>query len=132
MKRIILAALLLVVPALCFATDLVKIGFRAYSSAAATPTECGVFGMGDHMRVDAVGKIPIQAFVPDPDYSRTLSLGTKGYANYSTVYAGRRLTAIQFTCRTVGTSVPVPVKVYLNGVETYFLTLDKGEYPIGY
>ena len=122
MKKIVLLLLLVAVPA--WAGNITKIGFRAYSSAS--QVECGVFGGFGLMPKDANGNV-IQNFMPDDTYSRTLSLGTKGFANYSTPGRGN----VAWTCRVKDTSSPVAVKVFLNGVETHFLTLDTGSFAIG-
>ena len=141
MKTVIITALMVVLSAaFAYAGSMTKLGFRAYSSA--NQVECGVFGMSKKLKTDAVGGQAsiIQGFSPDDLYSRTLSLGTKGFANYSTsTLAGKmNLTAVAWTCRIVATASNlylhdiIPVKVYLNGVETYFLTLGSGSFVGGY
>jgi hypothetical protein len=139
MKSTIIAVLMVTLSAaFAYAGQMTKLGFRAYSSAS--QIECGVFGMNQKLKTDAVGGASgvIQGFSPDDKYSRNLSLGTKGFVNYSTLYGKTNLTAIAFTCRIVATSANsyahdiTPVKVYLNGVETYFLTLGTGQFIGGY
>ena len=139
MKRIIIAVLMVTLSAaITYAGPMMKIGFQAYSSA--NQIECGVFGMNKKLKTDAVGGETsiIQGFSPDDAYSRTLSLGTHGFANYSTNYGKMNLTAAAWTCRIVSTSANsyantiVPVKVYLNGVQNFFLTLGSGTFIGGY
>jgi len=131
MKTIITVLLLGFSVSFAAATDIYKIGFRAYSSPAIK--ECGAFGMAAGLKKDGgIDKTPIQGFSPDPTYSRTFNIGTKGFANYSTVYPGNvKLTAMQFTCRLIGTDSTQSVKVFLNDIETHFLTLSVGEIIVG-
>lgn len=110
------------------AASVTKLTFRAYSSS--TPVSCGVFGMGPKLRKDP--STVIQGFSPDPAYSRTYSLGTKGYGNYSTVYPSGTLTAVKFTCRNTGTNTSTKIKLNLNALETHFLTTDSEVIVIGY
>lgn len=119
MKKFIVLCLILI-PTLALATSTSKLGFRAYSTP--TSVECGV--KGADTLVYGPGSHPYQGFAPDADFDRTLTLGTKGMANYSTTLGGRRLGAVKFTCRNVGTSTAARVKVFLNGVETHFLTVS--------
>lgn len=118
---VIILTLALVSPALAVPT--VKVGFRAYSSAASKT--CAVFGMEKSLATNTDG-IPVQGFTPDPTFSRTLTLGTKGFANYSTT----KVRAIKFSCRQTSTNTTEAVKVFLNGVETHFLTVDSDIFVI--
>lgn len=117
MKTIVAIFLVMMIASYSNAADPRRIGFKAYSSGSAKT--CAVFGMKHSLSGG------FQGFAPYSSYSRTLSLGTKGYANYSTLNTG----AIKFTCRIGTTNVTEPVKVqiggFLNGVETHFLTLDR-------
>lgn len=101
-----------------------KYGFRAISSA--TIVKCGVFGSRQLLGKDSNGH-PIQGHAPDTTYSRMYTLGTKGFANHSTF--GQ--VSFKFTCTASGTSTTVPVKVFMDGVETYYLTTDSDTYVIG-
>ena len=121
MKIISLILSLLLIPSIALAIDYPgRYGFKAYSSADAK--ECAIYGMTQNLYSN------FDRFAPRSDFSRTLSLGTKGYANYSTVGRG----AIRFTCRVVGTATAAAVKVqvggFLNGAETHFLTLSSEEF----
>lgn len=122
MKTLTLALLLIATTA--FAAPPAKYGFRAISSAS--NVTCGVFGGKALLNRDA-NKNVIQGHAPDTNHRRMLSLGTKGYANYST--AGQ--SSFAFTCVATGTGTAVPVKVFMDDVETYFLTVDSGIYVIG-
>lgn len=115
MKKLIALCLLLLASS-SEAANMQKIGFKAYSTNSSIT--CGVFGMQPSLSGG------FQGFAPFSSHSRTLNLGTKGYANYTTVGKG----AIKFTCRATGTNTLIPVKVqirgFLNGIERHFLTLD--------
>lgn len=53
-------------------------------------------------------------FQPNPDLTRTLSLGTKGFRNFSTLSQTANVLkrdAIKFVCVTTGTSTAAPVQV---------------------
>lgn len=115
---------LLCITTLAFANNPTKIGFRAYSSQ--TGTTCTVFGMGGELARDD-NQIIMQGFAPQPAYSRTFALGTKGMSNYST----NRVRGVKFTCVTTGTSTASPTKVFMSGVETYFLTLSSDTLYVG-
>lgn len=91
------------------ATDLNSLGFRAYSTA--TPVTCTVFGASDKQKSDNFT-------------TRSYSLGTKGFGNFSASMQSGRWNHIKFTCVDTGTSTLRKVKVYFNHIETYFLTLD--------
>ena len=121
MIRSIIAGLLITLTATAaFAASPFKIGFRAYSSA--TQVQCTVFGSAYTLPRDNNGTT-VQGFAPSPAFSRSYTLGTKGFSSYSTNLGQR---GVQFTCTTVGASTAQPVKLFLNGVETYFLTLSSG------
>jgi len=90
-----------------------KLGFRKYSTA--TPATCTVWGMGKQLPI--LDGTRVQGFSPNPNLSRAYNLGTKGMANYSTQSVG----AVKYSCATAA-GVAVDVKVFMNGVETYFLT----------
>lgn len=102
-----------------------KISFKAYSTQ--TAVECGVFGMKRELPRMGDSRDVAQGFYPDPNLSRTMTLGTKGMANYSTLYTG----AVSWTCRNTNTNTLVKVKVMLNAVQTHFLTMDSGTWFIG-
>jgi hypothetical protein len=115
-------------------TPFTKLGFKAYSTQAGTT--CTVFGSDINMGLDTRNGYT-QAFKPDPGLSRSLNLGTKGFANYSTQYSAANSKKYQpmqiwFTCTATGASTAAPVKVYLNGVQTYFLTLSSGTFGGGW
>lgn len=130
MKKLIVLAILMMSGSV-YGADMSKLGFRAYSSASSKT--CMVFGMGDRLRSDGYYKAAIQGFSPDTTYSRSYLLGTKGFGNYSTTgYTGNiNLTAVKFTCTVTGTDTAAPVKVYLNSVETYYLTTDSDTFVVG-
>jgi len=122
MKRILIAIALLAVSATqVFAVTTTKLGFGAYSTQ--TPVTCTVFGTDKLANVSGT-QVPI--FAPKSDFSRTYSLGTKGMANYSTL----AVKVAKFVCVNTGTSTPVNVKVFLNGIETYFLTTSSDTFGI--
>lgn len=123
MKKLALMMILLFAST-AMAAPPAKYGFRAYSSADIV--KCGVFGQTSLKR-NITDVTAVQGFGADPEHSRIYTLGTKGFANRST--AG--LTAISFTCTISGTSTTAPVKVFMDGVETYFLTLDNGTFVTG-
>jgi len=122
MKTII--TLILLTATSAFADTPTKYGFRAISSASSVT--CAVFGSKNVLNKDANG-YPIQSTAPDTTYSRMYLLGTKGFANHSTANQA----SFRFTCMVTGTSTTAPVKVFMNGVETYYLTLDTGAFVIG-
>lgn len=123
MKTFLTLAFILIATA-ALAAPPTKYGFRAISSSS--QVKCGVFGQTAIKRntTDITG---IQGFGADPENSRIYTLGTKGFANRST--AG--LMAISFTCVVSGTATPAPVKVFMDGIETYFLTTDAATFIIG-
>lgn len=122
MKRILTAIALLAVSATqVFATTTTKIGFRAYSTQ--TPVTCNIFATDKLANVSGT-QVPI--FAPKSDFSRSYSLGTKGMANYSTL----KVRAVKYSCVNTGTSTLVNVKVFLNGIETYFLTASSDTFGI--
>lgn len=123
MKTFFTLALLLVATA-AIAAPPAKYGFRAISSAS--QVKCGVFGQ-TALKRNTTDVTAVQGFGADPEHSRIYTLGTKGFANRST--AG--LAAISFTCVVSGTATAAPVKVFMDGVETYFLTTDSATYIIG-
>jgi hypothetical protein len=131
MKTLFLVSALIVsIASLSFAGTPQKIGFRAYSSA--TSTQCGIFGMKQTLTRDD-NNVPIQIFSPSPELSRTITLGNKGFGTYSTAIGAR---AIMFTCRLTPVlastaSTAVRVKVFMNAVETHFLTMSEGTLVIG-
>lgn len=130
MKKLIFTVLVLVaLSTTAHAAAVIQLGFRAYSSASSI--DCGVMGMGPLLKSDANINSKIQGFSPDTAYSRTYVLGTKGFGHYSTVYGSKTLAAAKFTCRVTGTNTAVPVKLFLNGSETNFLTMDNGLIVIG-
>jgi hypothetical protein len=131
MKTTILAIIMVLVASLANAAEITKLGFRAWSSAS--NITCMVFGQSDRLKHDGDGKTRIQGFSPNDTYSRTYSLGTKGFGHYSGAgYAGNiNLTAAKFDCRVTGTSTFMPVKVFFNDIETYWLTQDNGTYIFG-
>lgn len=117
MKKLILIALAVLIALPAYAASTTKVGFRAYSSA--TSKTCAVFGM-ERLLTKDLNQNTIQGFAPDAAYSRTITLGTKGFGNYST----NSVRAIKFNCRQTSTNTTEAVKVFLNGTETHFLTLD--------
>lgn len=120
----ILAVMIFAIPALATSTS--KFSFRAYTSA--TPVDCGV--KGSTTLVYGPGSHPYQGFAPDSAFDRTLTLGTKGMANYSTTLGGKKLGQVKFTCRVTATGAAARVKFFLNGVETHFLTLSDGDFVV--
>lgn len=123
MKKFIVFVLL-VSASTTFAAAPTKYGFRAISSAS--QVRCGVFGGKSILNKDSNGNV-IQGHAPDTEYSRSYLLGTKGFANHST--AGQA--SVAFTCVVDGTSTTAPVKVFMNGIETYYLTTDTDTFVIG-
>jgi|SRR6185369_4833330 len=124
MKQVILSLFCLIVfCSSAFATTTAKVGFKAYSSNSSVT--CTVFGMKKFTSIS----MPAQVFTPDADLSRNLVLGTKGFKNYSTPTKLGRI-AIRFTCTNGVTPDLVPVKLFLNDVQTYFLILDQGVFGI--
>lgn len=69
--------------------------------------------------------LPSSNAAPNPSYSRTLTLGTKGYANYST----NMRDAVRFKGATAA-GVATAVKVFLNGDETYSYPVAEDTYTI--
>lgn len=125
MKRLIpIVGAVMMMATTANAAKITSLGFRAYTSA--TSVDCGIFGTNQIMPKDYNGVV-IQNVSPDPSLSRTAVLGTKGFYNYSTL----NVTNVTFTCRKTGTSEPISVKVFMNAVETHFLTLDSGTITIG-
>lgn len=122
--KIIAAILTLFIAVPAFGDAPSKYGFRAISSASIV--KCGVFGSRQLLGKDANG-YPIQGHAPDTTYSRIYTLGTKGFANHST--AGQA--SFRFTCTVSGAGTAAPVKVFMNGVETYYLTTDSDTFVIG-
>jgi hypothetical protein len=123
--KTLITILSLMIAASAFAAPPSKVGFRSYSTAVST--QCAVFGMKQTLTRDDNG-VAIQHFAPNPNLSRTYTLGNKGYANYST----NGVKMIRFTCRitplTAATaSTAVRVKVFMDAVETHFLTLSDGD-----
>lgn len=124
MKRIIpLFILALLIPNFVFAARLTSFGFRAYSSA--TGTTCTVLAAYT-VKKDDNGQV-VEAAVFDDTLSQKFNLGTKGTGTFTMSSAGRSIVAADYTCVVTGTSSATPVKVFMNGIETYFLTLDRGE-----
>jgi hypothetical protein len=141
MRKSLFAALLLICSvATVHATQVIKVGFQAWSSSS--QVECSIFGQGPKLRTDSSmdAQMAIQGFSPDPDYSRTLSLGTKGLSNYSTVYPSKNITDtkshniifMQWDCRVKGTITAAMVKVYFNGIQTFYQNSATGGFNIGY
>lgn len=128
MKRLCLLISVLLLAAPLHAASTTKVGFLAYSTASSK--SCGVKGMKRLVFTAVNGVQPYQGFAPDSDFDRTVTLGTKGFGNYSTTLGGKKVGAIKFTCRVTGSSTLEPVKVYLNGVQTHFLTLDSDTWVI--
>jgi hypothetical protein len=133
MKKLIFLLASLLIASTAYAGNPAKIGFMAYSTVSTTPVQCGVFGMLKSLARDDQG-VPIQGFAPNPALSRTYNIGWKkgSFANYST----DAVRAVSFSCRlqplTAATaSTAVRVKVFMNGVETHFLTLSEGTIFIG-
>jgi len=122
MKLLTLALILIATTAI--AAPPAKYGFRAISSASVV--KCGVFGQ-TALKRNVTDITAIQGFGADPEHSRIYTLGTKGFANRST--AG--LAAMSFTCVVSGTATTAPVNVFMDGVETYFLTTDAATFVIG-
>lgn len=122
MRVLILVVMICLITSICSATTTTKVGFAAISSSSSKT--CNVMGM---KKWPLNTTVP-QVFTPDTDLSRSYLLGTKGYANYSTIKGTAFV--VKFTCNVTGTDTTAPVKLYLNGVQTYFLTLDQGEIGI--
>jgi hypothetical protein len=113
MKAFLVGFLVILFCATSFATSTDTFSFRGYSSA--TGTNCTVWGM---KKIPGAALGGIQVFTPDPALSRTLALGTKGFANYSASMA----VEVYYSCTVGTTSVNAPVKIFLNEVETNVLT----------
>lgn len=126
MKKLIILTILTILAIACTANadTPAKYGFRAISSASSVT--CGVFGSRQLLGKDSNG-YPAQGHAPDTTYRRMYVLGTKGFANHST----NGQLSFKFTCTVTGTSTAAPVKVFMDGVETYFLTTDSDTYVIG-
>ena len=125
MKKFLFTIALSLIAVSAYAATPGKIGFRSYSTAVST--QCTVFGMRQTLTRDDNG-IAIQHFAANPTLSRTYTLGTKGFANYSTNF----VKMIRFSCRitpltAATTSTAVRVKVFMDAVETHFLTLSDGD-----
>lgn len=122
MKTISLFIALFIISTTAFATDMQRVGFKAYSTQ--TPVTCVVSGMRTLLARS------FQGFAPVPSYSRTYPIGTKGYANYSTGDKG----SVRIQCKNTDTSITVAVKIqyggFLNGVENHFFTLAFDELVI--
>lgn len=129
MKKLAALIVVLLLPTFALASVPSKIGFRAISSAYSVT--CGVFGQGAKLRREIqdsrISAAPIQGFAPDPTKSRIYTLGTKGFANYST----NGLIAARWTCNITGTTATNNVKVFMDGVETYFLTTSGDTFIMG-
>lgn len=125
MKTLTLALLLIVsIASTAFAAPPAKYRFTAISSAS--NITCGIFGQ-TNLKRNTTESTLIQGFGADTVHSRILSLGTKGFGTYSTT--GK--SAFAFTCVATGTTTAVPVKMSMDDVETYYLTVDSGIYVIG-
>jgi len=128
MKKLLIACLILATAVPAMAVSPHKVGFRAYSTA--TPAECAVFGMTGELPRASNSRDVMQQFSPDPSLARTFSLGTKGFANYSV--RALNVGAITWDCRSASaTATKVKVKVFMNGVETHFLSVDSGTWFMG-
>ncbi len=118
MKTIVAIFLICLFASVALADNPTRFGFKAYSTS--TSKTCSIFGMKHNLSGN------FQGFAPLASLSRSYVLGTKGYANYSTLNTG----AIRFQCVDTGTAnidaVKVQVGGFLNGVESVFLTLDNG------
>lgn len=124
MIRLVVGILLSALVGTAGAASPTSFGFRAFSSAS--QVRCTVFGQSLWLHTDSNSK-EIQAFAPNTLKSRSYLLGTKGFANHSTL----NQVAISFTCTVDGTPTAAPVKVFMNGIETYYLTTDKDTFVIG-
>jgi hypothetical protein len=134
MKFLTTLILVLIASTAFAVTPFTKLGFLAYSTAAGTT--CTVFASSDKLPVDPRGNY-VQAIKPDANLSRSFNLKTKGFANYSTTYGYPANSDVQpmqftFTCTVTNSSTLAPVKVYLNGIQTYFLTLSTGTFGGGW
>lgn len=107
--KTIITVLLVLFATSALAADMSKVGFRAYSTA--TGVTCTVLATADKQKSDNFA-------------TRQYALGTKGFGNFSAVMSSGRWNNIKFTCVDVNTSTLRKVKVYFNGTETHFLTLD--------
>ena len=125
-KLLIVFALLFAVEA--YATGLSKVSFQPYSSA--TQVTCVVYGMEKLLFTDQNGSHPSQSFVLDPDFRRSLNLGTKTMANYSTTLGGKKVRYIKYTCTQTGTNTTVSVKLGVNGSTAIPLTLDEATFAL--
>lgn len=67
-------------------------------------------------------KAAMQGVAYDPAMSRTIPLYTKGFGCISSA----KRAAIHYTARVTNTDQLAYVKLFLNGVETHFLTVDAG------
>lgn len=120
MKKLI--TLILVFTTSAGATALDKLSFQPYSSAS--EITCIIYGMDKLVFADANGSHPMQGMTLNPDFARSLSLGTKTMRNYSTTLGGKKVRAVTFTCTVAGTNTAVPVKVGTNGSVSIPLTMD--------
>ena len=120
--KMFLVALILLIAAPLHATSLSKISFSPYSSQSSVT--CNVFGYDKLVFTDANGTHPMQGATLDPDFARTLILGTKTMKNYSTTLGGKKVRGATFTCTVTGTNTMVKVKVGTNGSVAIPLTLD--------
>ena len=122
MKTLIATLLFLLISTSAFATNLTSISMKAYSSA--NSVTCVVYGYDKLVFTDKNGSHPMQGVVLDPDFSRSLLLGTKSQKNYSTTLGGKKVRGATFTCTVTGTNTMVKVKVGTNGSVSIPLTQD--------
>lgn len=116
----VLAVLIFATPA--FAANLTKITMQPYSSAS--NVTCVIYGYNKMVFADSNGSHPMQNFVLDPDFTRSLALGTKSMASYSTTLGGKKVRGATFTCTVTGTNTMVKVKVGTNGSVSIPLTQE--------
>ena len=122
MKTLIATLLFLSIAATSSAAALTQITMQPYSSASSVT--CAVYGYNKLVFADANGTHPMQGFVLDPDFTRSLLLNTKTLKNYSTTLSGKKVRGATFTCTVTGTNTMVKVKVGTNGSVSIPLTQD--------
>lgn len=95
-----------------------KAGFSTYSAQA--PTTCTVLAGTAGL---TPSNVPIPYLNVNPTISRILSLGTKGYANYSGYALGARI--IQVNCyQTNAPATAVTVKMFFDDDQTKLFPLS--------
>jgi len=122
MKTLIATLLFLLVSTSVFAANLSTITMAPYSSASSVTWV--IYGYDKMVFKEFNGTHPMQGFVLDPDFTRSLLLNTKSQKNYSTTLGGKKVRGATFTCTVTGTNTMVKVKVGTNGSVSIPLTQD--------